>query len=93
MHHFRSNTMNELTTSMTRKGQVTVPIQVRRLLGLKPRDRVSFIVGDDGVRIERAASGLDAIAGSVKPRKRPEDFKELRRVATQEAAQRALEDA
>jgi len=53
---------------------------------------VSFILGDDGVRIERAAGGLDAIAGSVKPRKRPEDFKELRRVATQEAAQRALEE-
>jgi len=43
---------------------------------VKPRDRVSFILGDDGVGIERAASGLDAIAGSVKPRKRPEDFKE-----------------
>jgi hypothetical protein len=26
------------------------------------------------------------------PRKKPEDFKELRRVATQEAAQRALEE-
>jgi len=34
---------------------------------------VSFILGDDGVRIERAARGLDAIAGSVKPSKRPED--------------------
>ena len=84
--------MNDITTSMTRKGQVTVPIEVRRLLGLKPRDRVSFILGDDGVRIERAASGLDAVAGSVKPRKRPEDFKELRTIATQEAAQRALEE-
>ena len=92
MHELRGNTMNEITTTMTRKGQVTVPIEVRRLLGLKPRDRVSFILADDGVRIERAASGLGAVAGSVKPRKRPEDFKELRRVATQEAAQRALEE-
>jgi AbrB family looped-hinge helix DNA binding protein len=92
MHELRGNTMNEITTTMTRKGQVTVPIEVRCLLGLKPRDRVSFILGDDGVRIERAASGLDAIAGSVKPRKRPEDFKELRRAGTQEAAQTALEE-
>jgi hypothetical protein len=35
---------------------------------------VSFILGDDGVRIERAAGGLDAIAGSMNRGKRLEDL-------------------
>ncbi len=30
------------TTSVTSKGQVTIPIEVRRLLGLAPHDKVTF---------------------------------------------------
>ena len=33
---------------MTSKGQITVPKDVRLKLGLKPGDRVRFIVEDDG---------------------------------------------
>ena len=30
--------MKEITTTLTQRSQVTVPAEVRRLLGLKPRD-------------------------------------------------------
>ncbi len=36
--------MTEYRGAVTSKGQATVPIEVRRLLGLKPHDRVAFIV-------------------------------------------------
>jgi len=35
--------------SVTSKGQITIPIEVREDLGLKTGDRVSFIKGEDGV--------------------------------------------
>ena len=33
------------TASLTSKGQITVPIEVREDLGLKAGDRISFIKG------------------------------------------------
>lgn len=33
---------------ITSKGQITIPQQVRRQLGLEPGDEVDVVVGDDG---------------------------------------------
>jgi len=82
--------VKEIITTLTRKGQVTVPAEIRRSLALKPKDRVAFLITEDGIRISPAASALDRIAGSVKPRKKPEDFKELRAIAKEEVARKAL---
>jgi antitoxin PrlF len=35
--------------TMTTKGQITVPAEVRDALGLKPGDQVAFVTRDDGV--------------------------------------------
>lgn len=42
---------------ITSKGQVTIPQQVRRQLGLEPGDEVEIVVGDDGEAHIRPASG------------------------------------
>ena len=83
--------MKNSTSTVTVKGQVTIPIEVRKALGLKPRDRVTFVLEDGMPRILPWKSKLEAGFGAVKPRKMPEDFKELRRMAMEEVAQRALE--
>lgn len=44
------------STRITEKGQVTVPIEVRRSLGLKPGDEVEFILDGQGARVVRAAT-------------------------------------
>lgn len=41
------------TSTMTVKGQVTVPKEFRDALGLKPGDAVGFVRDQDGVRIVR----------------------------------------
>lgn len=38
---------------VTTKGQVTIPLEVRRRLGIEPGTEVEFEVGDDGVRLIR----------------------------------------
>jgi antitoxin PrlF len=65
-------------TSITQKGQVTIPAAIRARLGLKPRDKVTFEVEPDGVKIRPAVSAVLAGYGSIKPRQRPEDFKKIR---------------
>ncbi|PRX91863.1 AbrB/MazE/SpoVT family DNA-binding domain-containing protein [Allonocardiopsis opalescens] len=41
---------------ITEKGQVTIPVEVRRRLGLQPGDEVEFIIEGNRARIVRAAS-------------------------------------
>lgn len=40
--------MREYFTKLTSSGQATVPIEVRRHLGIRPGDRIAFGIGDDG---------------------------------------------
>ena len=55
------------TSSLTSKGQVTIPAEVRRRLGLKPGDRVAFIIDGDEVRLVRRESRVEAAFGLCKP--------------------------
>lgn len=46
--------MAEFVATMTSKGQLTVPVAVRRMLGLDAGDRVAFVIDDEnGARIRR----------------------------------------
>ncbi len=82
--------MKELTTTLTQRGQVTVPAEVRRLLGLKPRDRVTFTIAEGEVRLKPVAYSLESAYGSVKPSRKPEDFDELSRLARDARAEQTL---
>ena len=47
-----------MATTLTIKGQVTIPKRIRDALGLQPGQRVEFSVGDNGtVVIHRAQTG------------------------------------
>jgi AbrB family looped-hinge helix DNA binding protein len=70
--------MEENLATITTKGQVTIPAEIRKALGLKPRDKVVFTLNQGEVKLEPSSSALRAGFGAVKPRKKPEDFKELR---------------
>ena len=73
--------MKEITTTLTQRSQVTVPVEVRRLLGLNPRDKVTFAITEGEVRLKPVAYSLESAYGSVNPSGRPEDFDELSRAA------------
>ncbi len=75
--------MNEFTTTITQRGQVTIPAEVRRILGVKPRDKVTFTILDGEVRLSPVSLTLESAFGSVKPSKRPEDFDAISRAAKQ----------
>ena len=83
--------MQEHIRRVTTKGQVTIPVEVRRLLGVKPQDKVVFRVVEGRVELQPSKMTLEATFGAVTPRKRPEDFKELHDIAMEERAERVLE--
>ena len=55
--------------SLTTKGQVTVPVKIRRRLGLNPGDRVKFVEQDGRVFIERDNDDISSIFGVLKTKK------------------------
>lgn len=46
----------EERSKITSKGQTTVPIAVRRALGVDLGGEIAFVVGDDGVRVRRVGA-------------------------------------
>jgi AbrB family looped-hinge helix DNA binding protein len=48
------------TAAVTSKGQITIPLEVRKKLGIKPGDRIRFIEGEHGEFI------LKPMTGSIK---------------------------
>ncbi len=70
--------MQEFETSVTEKGQVTIPQEIRRIIGLQQRDKVRFEVEGDVVKISRASSKLIKWFGSVTPKNKLEDFQKIR---------------
>jgi antitoxin PrlF len=82
--------MKQYTTTMTQRGQVTVPAEVRKLLGTRPKDKVTFVIDGGQVSLSNAAFSLESAFGSVKPTKRPEDFNEVSRLAKEDKAERTV---
>jgi bifunctional DNA-binding transcriptional regulator/antitoxin component of YhaV-PrlF toxin-antitoxin module len=71
-------------STLTEKGQTTVPQEIREALQVKPHQRLSWSMRDDGTAVVRPQPGALALFGSLKsPRKFPG------RAAEREAAFRA----
>jgi AbrB family looped-hinge helix DNA binding protein len=72
--------MREHETTVTQKGQVTIPAEVRQALGIKPRDKVIFEMEEEEkvVKLRPAASRVERWFGAVTPKQQPENFKETR---------------
>lgn len=51
------------TSTLTSRGQTTIPKAIREALQLQPGDRVEFIQEDDRVVLRRAASDLTELDG------------------------------
>ncbi|MBA3948229.1 MAG: AbrB/MazE/SpoVT family DNA-binding domain-containing protein, partial [Herpetosiphonaceae bacterium] len=59
--------MEERLTVVTRKGQVTIPVEIRRALELKEGDQVAFVMGEDNqVRLKRSTSVVERTAGALR---------------------------
>ena len=75
--------MKEIISTLTSKGQVTIPAEVREYLGLETNDKVAFVIDDDGVvrlRVLRypTIASLRGAAGSLK---KPLSWQEMQQIA------------
>ncbi len=78
--------MREITAKLTSKGQVTVPVEIRRHLGIEPKDRVAFVIGDDGTVQVRPATypTLESLRGAAGTLPRPMEWREMLEIARED---------
>lgn len=68
-----------LSSTVTSKGQVTIPVEVRRLLRVGPHDKVSFVVDAGQVRLVPATDAVTRTKGALRgnaPMLSPSDEKD-----------------
>jgi AbrB family looped-hinge helix DNA binding protein len=70
--------------SVTERGQVTIPAEVRKALGLGKRDKVIFSMEDGIVKMKKPAFTLETAFASIEPRHSPEDWETRIREAKDE---------
>ncbi len=75
-------------TTLTTKGQVTIPKKIRDELGLKPGDKVIFEKDKKAVKI-KPAPDFFSFKGALKEKRLPSD-KEIEEIAAKEAVKRYL---
>ena len=77
------------TATVTSKGQITIPREVRQALGLRPGDRVAFRLRDDGtVAVEPETVDVRTLRGSLKSRVHGVSVADMDRAIRRAAARR-----
>jgi antitoxin PrlF len=60
-----------MTVTVTSKGQVTLPVEARRRLGIKAGTRLEFIIrGDDRLEVVRVGGSVRDLKGALPKPKR-----------------------
>lgn len=78
--------MKEVVGTMTSKGQVTIPALVRKHLGLGPKDKISFLLEDNGTVRIRAPRypDIDSLRGMAGTLPKPLSWHEIREIARED---------
>jgi AbrB family looped-hinge helix DNA binding protein len=56
----------QYTATLTQKGQVTIPKEIREKLGVKPRGKIMFVQDSQGYYQIKPVATIDELAGSLK---------------------------
>ena len=58
-----------MATTLTSKGQVTIPAELRERFGIKPGDRVGFVEEGERIVLQRLEAAIEAVFGIVKAKR------------------------
>jgi len=78
---------------LTKKGQTTIPKDIRKTLGLEPSDRILYVVEGERVVLRPLKGSILDLKGTVKAKKKPIDFQRLRDETLKRVARKIIEDS
>jgi AbrB family looped-hinge helix DNA binding protein len=80
-------------STLTKKGQVTIPKEIRNFLGIKEHDKVMFVRKDGDIIVKHISGDIFDLRGSLKPIREPEDFEKIRNTTRKSAAKKIIEES
>jgi AbrB family looped-hinge helix DNA binding protein len=87
--HRESKTIQEFESSVSAKGQVTIPLALRKKLAVNPKDKIVFRVEGDVVHLVPSRMTLADVYMSVRALKTPKTLAEMREIVQNERAKAA----
>jgi len=79
--------------TMTQKGQITIPVAIRNILGLKPSSRLIFSIEKESIVAQPVKVDLLSLYGSLKTKnKKTADLKKIRKVVLKKIAENAAQE-
>ena len=81
-----------ISTTVTKKGQVTIPKEIREALGVKEQDKMIFLLRDKEVIMRPLRGSVLELRGSVEPKSRPERFERVRHKVKQKRGKSLAEE-
>lgn len=86
LHMLQTISSKQLVATLSSKGQVTIPIEVRRHLGIATRDKVAFVIGPSGsVQVSPAKyPDIESLSGMAGKLKKPLSWKKMREIARED---------
>jgi antitoxin PrlF len=78
--------MKEIISTVTRKGQVTIPAEVREYLGIKTNDKIAFVIDQEGVvrlRVPRYTN-IASLRGAAGSLSKPLSWQQMRDIAQED---------
>lgn len=78
-------------STITRKGQVTIPTAIRDRLGMKEGEKVLFVMRGEEVVLKVIKETILDLRGSVQSSAHPEDFEKIRQSVKQTVAKKVAE--
>jgi AbrB family looped-hinge helix DNA binding protein len=88
----KGEALKEMLSSISPKGQVTIPIEIRRMLGVKPKDLVEFKVEGREVRLVPASASIRAFYQAVPALDPPRTLDEMTAIAAEAHAREVAEE-
>ena len=81
--------MKEVVSTVTSKGQVTIPAEIRKHLNIKEGDKLSFVIEDEGsVRVEAPRyPNVAALRGAAGSLATPKSWEEMVQIAREDRVQ------
>ncbi len=81
--------MKEIISTITSKGQVTIPAEVRKYLGIKTNDKIAFVIDAEGtvrLKVPRYPdiASLRGAAGSLN---KPLNWQQMKEIAYEDRLQ------
>jgi antitoxin PrlF len=86
--------MKEIISTITSKGQVTIPSEVRKYLGITATDKIAFVIDDQGtvrLRVPRYPT-VASLSGAAGRLKKPLSWQEIQQIAFEDRVKAKYEN-